>query len=139
MVFRVGASLTTCSFIYKKKSIMWIGSWQNLQCLDSLDIYLDNEIIQQVETQKLLGLIIDRFLHWNEQINAACLNITRRITVLKQLCKYVDKDSLKLYYNSYIFDYGCILWSRTSALNTTRLLKLQKRVERIILGYIRVL
>ena len=81
--------------------------------------------------------IIDRSLKWNEQINVVCLNITRRITLFKQLSKHVDKDSLKLYYNWYIlpiFDYGCILWSRTSALNTTRLLKLQKRAARIILG-----
>ena len=44
---------------------------------------------------------------------------------------------MKLYYTSYIlpiFDYCCIIWSRTSALNTNRLLKLQKRAARIILG-----
>ena len=84
--------------IQKKTSIMWIGSWQNLQFLGSLDIYLDNEIIQQIETQKL-ELIIGRSLNWNEQINAVCLNITRRITLLKQLSKYVDIESLKLYYD----------------------------------------
>ena len=42
-----------------------------------------------------------------------------------------------LYYNSYIvpiFDYCCIIWSRSSVLNTNRLLKLQKRAARIILG-----
>lgn len=43
---------------------------------------------------------------------------------------------MKLYYNSYIlpiFDFCCIIWSRTSALNTNQLLKLQKRAARIIL------
>ena len=103
-----------------------------MQCFDLL-----NEIIQQVETQKLLGLIIDRSLNWDDQNIAGCLNITRRITLLKQLSKCVSKDNLKLYYNSYIlpiFDYGCIVWSRTSALNTNRLLKLQKRAARFILG-----
>ena len=70
---------------------MWVGTWQNLQFLDSLDIYLDNEIIQQVETQKLLGLIIDRSLNWDEQIIEVCLNITLRITLLKQLSEYTGQ------------------------------------------------
>ena len=91
----------------QKTSIMWIGTWQNLQNLDSLDICLE-----QVDTQKLLGIIIDKSLDWNEQISAVCLNLTRRISLLKQLSKYIHVDSLKLYYNSYIlpiFDYGCII------------------------------
>ena len=119
----------------QKTSIMWIGTWQNLQLLDTLDIYLAGEIIQQVVKQKLLGYIIDKSLNWDEQIHAVCLTITRRITLLRQLSKYVSRDSLKLYYNSYIlpiFDYGCITWSRTSAQNINRLLKLQKRAARII-------
>ena len=59
-----------------------------------------------------------------------------RITLMKQLSKYANKDSLKQYYNSYIlpiFDYGCLIWSRCSVTNTNRMLKLQKRAARIIL------
>ena len=115
---------------------MWIGTWQNLQNLGSLEIFLEDELIKQVDTQKLLGIIIDKTLDWNEQISAVCLNLTRRISLLKQLSKYVHTDSLKLYYNSYIlpiFDYGCIIWSRTSDKNINRVHKLQKRAARIIL------
>ena len=55
---------------------------------------------------------------------------------MKQLSKYVNKDSLKQYYDSYIlpiFDYGCLIWSRCSVTNTNRMLKLQKRAARITL------
>ena len=55
---------------------------------------------------------------------------------MNQLSKYINKDSLKQYYNSYIlpiFDYGCLIWSRCTVTNTNRLLKLQKRAARIIL------
>ena len=61
----------------KKTSAMWVGVWQTLQGLDSLDIQLANESIQQVDTQKLLGIVIDRSLNWDDQINTVCLNITR--------------------------------------------------------------
>ena len=36
---------------FQKTSAMWVGVWQTLQGLDSLDIYLANEKIQQVESQ----------------------------------------------------------------------------------------
>ena len=42
-------------------------------------------------------------------------DISRRITLLKLLSKYVDKKSMNQYYNSYIlpiFDYGCMIWGR---------------------------
>ena len=120
----------------QKTSLMWIGTWQNLQHLDSLEIYLDNELIKQVDSQKLLGITLDSTLNWDEQISVVCLNLTRRISLLKQLSKYVNMESLKLYYNSYIlpiFDYGCMIWSRTTVKNINRMLKLQKRAARIIL------
>ena len=65
-----------------------------------------------------------------------CLNITHIITLMKMLSKYVNQDSLKLYFNSYIlplFDYGCVDWGHCSANNVDRLLKLKKRAARIIL------
>ena len=96
----------------QKTSIMWIGTWQNLLHMESLDIYLENEIIKQVDTQKLLGIIINKSLNCDDQISAICLNITHRISLPKQLSKYVNIDNLKLYYNSYILpilDYGCII------------------------------
>ena len=54
---------------FQKTSAMWVGVWQTLQGLDSLDIQLANESIQQVDTQKLLGIVIDRSLNWDDQFN----------------------------------------------------------------------
>ena len=85
------------------KNFCYVGRvWQTLQGLDSLDIQLANESIQKVDTQKLLGIVIDRSLNWDDQINTVCLNITRKITLFKQLSKYIDKNNMKLYYTSYI-------------------------------------
>ena len=61
----------------QKTFIMWVGTWQILPHMESLDIYMENEIIKQVDTQKLLGIIIAS-LNWDEQFSAVCLNITRR-------------------------------------------------------------
>ena len=119
-----------------KTSFMNIGSRQNLLNIDNINIIIDNENISGVENQKLLGIIIDKTLSWDKQIDSVCLNISRRITLLKILSKYVDESSLKQYYNAYIlpiFDYGCMIWGQCSTYNMNRLLKLQKRAARIIL------
>ena len=117
----------------QKTSIMWVGTWQNLLHMDSLDTYLENEIIKQVDTQKILGIIFDKSLNWDEQISAVCLNITHRISLLKQLSKYVNIESLKLYYCKFSTTCnGCIIWSWTTVKNIGRILKLQKRATLIL-------
>ena len=84
-----------------KTSVMLIGTRQNLSMVDPMQIY--NEIIKEVmENQKLFGVTIDKTLSWDKQIDIVSLNITRRITLLKLLSKYVEKQSLSQYYNSYI-------------------------------------
>ena len=119
-----------------KTSLMIIGSRQKISRGEKIEIYIDNEIIKQADNQKLLGVVIDQTLSWDNQVNIVALNIARRITLLTLLSKYVGKDSLNQYYNSYIlpiFDYGCLIWGSNTAAHTNRLLKLQKPAARIIL------
>ena len=62
---------------------MSIGSRQNLSNSNDLFIIIDDDDISNVDSQKLLGIIIDKTLSWDKQIDSVCLNITRRITLLK--------------------------------------------------------
>ena len=104
---------------------------------DQITLYIENEMIKYEDHQKRFGVILDKNLSWDKQIDAVCANITRRITLLKLLSKYIDQRNMKLYYNSYILpiymDYGCMIWGHCSKQNTLRILKLQKRAARIIL------
>ena len=67
-----------------KTSLMTAGSLQTVGNI-SMEIAIDGEIIKEVENQKLLGVIIDKTLSWDKQIDAVCLNVTRRITLMKLL------------------------------------------------------
>ena len=44
-------------------------SWNSVKN-DPFEIFLDNELIQNVKKQKLLGVIIDNNLSWSEQIDS---------------------------------------------------------------------
>ena len=68
---------------------------------DQITLYIENEIIKNADHQKLLGIIIDKNLSWDKQIDAVCANITRRITLLKLLSKYIDQPNMKLYFTYY--------------------------------------
>ncbi|MCU7800562.1 MAG: reverse transcriptase family protein [gamma proteobacterium symbiont of Lucinoma myriamae] len=134
--FRTWCSSNKMYINLSKTTQMTIGTRQNLASSQSIELNIEEEIIQAVSKQKLLGIIIDKTLSWDNQIDAVCLNITRRITLLKLLSNYVDKTSLNQYYKSYIlpiFDFGCMIWGRCSFSNVNRLVKLQKRAARIIL------
>ena len=96
-----------------KTVFMMLGSRQNLIRTEQIGLYRVNEVIPNVEQQKLLGVIIDKHLSWDKQINSVCLNFSRRITLLKLLTKYIDRPNMRQYYNSYIspiMDYGCLIW-----------------------------
>ena len=77
----------------------------------------------------------DKNLTWEQQIDLVCRNLSRKLTLMKLLSKYVNQNSLKQYYNSYVlpvFDSGCVVWGNTTNANLTRLVKLQKRAARMI-------
>ena len=114
---------------------MTAGSRQTVGNI-SMEFFIDGEIIKEVENQKLLGVIIDKTLSWDKQIDAVCLNVTRIITLMTLLSKHLDQSHLNHYCNSYvlpIFDYTCFILGRCTVTNMNRLIRLQKRDARIVL------
>ena len=68
---------------------MMLGSRQQLMRTEQIGLYIENEVIQNADQQKLLGVIIDKNLNCDKQIDAVCLNtsISHRYTLLKLLSK----------------------------------------------------
>ena len=55
-----------------KTSVVTIGSRLKLSHTESIRIFLHNELVKEVDNQKLLGVIIDKTLTWDKQIDAVC-------------------------------------------------------------------
>ena len=110
---------------------MILGTQGNLNRSEHIDVYLDQELVQMVKKQNLLGVTIDDTLSWDDQVAMTVL-----ISHGESVSKYVDKTSMNQNYNSYILpiiDYGCMIWGRCSSASILRLIKLQKRAARVIL------
>ena len=119
-----------------KTKYMLLGARHRLDDSSELSLYINDNCIEKVTKQKLLGVFIDENLSWAPHIDHLCSLISTKISLLKQLAEYVPQSIQKLFYQSYIlplFDYGCNTWGTTSSQNIERLSKLQKRAARIIL------
>ena len=103
---------------------------------ESISITINEHSTESVNTQKHLGITIDKNLTWEQHIDLVCQNVSRKLTLMKLLSKYDNQNSLKQYFNAYVlpvFDFGCVVWGNTTNANMKRLVKLQKRAARIIL------
>ena len=121
---------------YDKTTSMIIGTKQRLHNNQKLEINLADNAIVNVNKQKLLGIFIDEHLLWTPHIDYLCSTISSRISLLKQLAKYVPIKVQKTYYQGYILpllDYCSNTWGTTYKINIDRLNKLQKRAARIVL------
>ena len=80
---------------------------------EDISVTINAHCIESVSAQKHLGITIDKNLTWEQQIDLVCRNFSRKLTLIKLLSKYVNHNSIKQYYNSYVllvFDFGCVVW-----------------------------
>ena len=120
---------------------MILGSRPRLEKCRQLNLQADNNKIQNVNAQKLLGLYLNKKLSWSEHIDNLCSVISSNISLLKLLSDYIPiaaqkRTKKKRFYQGFILpsiDYGSITWGSTSKAILERLAKLQKRAARIIL------
>ena len=103
----------------------------------SLELKLVNSDIEHVDSQKLLEVTIDKHLSFDVHVEELCKKLSQRIAVLRKIRRFIPIEQRILYYNAMIKQvmlYGSTIWSNCSADNLTRILKLQKRAARVILG-----
>ena len=124
----------------KTKSMLVTGKRLRKKIPDEhlqMDLALGNTTVSQVESQKLLGVIVDQDLAYEDHIDSLCKQISKRLGLLKHISPYLKKQQREIYYNGIIkpkLMYGSAVWSCCSKENLDRILKLQKRAARIILS-----
>jgi hypothetical protein len=100
-----------------------------------LSIKVDDQMLQQVESDQLLGVTVDQNLCWRDHIDKVCRKITSSLALFRRIKNYLPHWSRIMFYNAYILphmDFCITLWGSCS--DIARLLKLQKQAARIILN-----
>ena len=80
---------------YDKTTCMLIGTRYRTKNSQQLNIYIDNNKIESVNKQKLLGIHIDENLLWSDHIDYLCSNISSKISLLKHLSSYIPFEAKK--------------------------------------------
>ena len=80
------------------------------------DLHISNKSFERKSSIKLLGVMLDEHIAWNDHIHAIEKKLAKYIGLLYKATQILDKESLKTIYFSYIHPYlnnANIAWPST--------------------------
>lgn len=78
-----------------KTNVMLLGSKRNIQQSCSLNILVDNHRIENVKTQKVLGVYLDQTLNWSTQVQKTCDKLNYKLLLYRRISNYLTSDIKK--------------------------------------------
>ena len=120
--------------IKKTNFILFHGGNKKVDNL-GLEILIDNVKVNQVDHTKLLGVVINSRLNWNEHIKTVCSKMSKSTSILHRTRKKLNADTLLLLYQTLIqpyFDNCDIIWSGGKSVLLEKLSVKQKKGIRAI-------
>ena len=123
-----------------KTKVMLITTHQKRSSLinGQLSLHLNNDELNMITNDKVLGIIIDNNLTWSQHVDKVCKKITTNLWLLSRIKEHITIPQRVQFYKTYIqphIDYCNTVWGGTSQVNLSRIFRLQKRACKIILDY----
>ena len=92
--------------------------------------------IERTSSIKFLGVMLDEHISWIDHVRTVENKIAKNIGLLYRVSQFLDEDSLKTAYFSYIhsyLNYANIAWASTYATKLKRVYLKQKHAARIVI------
>ena len=105
---------------------------------DEASIKIYDTDIKSSSSKKLLGVIIDNKLTFNEHVSKFCKKASNRLHALAQISKYTTKDKLRTTMNAFFssqFAYCPLIWMLNNRTLNNKINKLQERALRLVHNY----
>ena len=103
---------------YNKSNFMMMGQPKSEP---NINVFIGQKSINRVfSSNKILGITIDRKLHFNKHINNLYENLNKKISLFSRLRYHIPKQTAKLAFEALIFpilDYGIVVYGFTMVLN----------------------
>ena len=121
-----------------KSKVMYLSSKGKAfhTSLNISPIVFNGEQIECSESEKLLGLIVDKTLSWSLHVDAVIKKCSSLLYLLSRIKIFLSIPLRKLFYNAYILphlDYCCVIWGNCDSALIDKIVKFQKRAARLIL------
>ena len=99
------------------------------------NIKIGNDIITSKISVKLLGVMIDNKLNFNEHVDNICKKANNKLHALARIAKYLNPDKLRILMKTFIesqFNYCPLTWMFHSRQLNSKINKLHERALRIV-------
>lgn len=122
-----------------KTKCMYICARQKRQKMKSAfkPLFIKGKLIEEVDSHKMLGVIIDKNLTWTEHISDLGKRLSKKIFQLSKIKHFLDEKSRKLFFSAHILsliDYASTLWDTCSESNLKVINRLYKRGVKLIMS-----
>ena len=122
----------------KKTKSMLFATQQKLgRSNERLQIYIKNDLLENVDCFKYLGIWLDPSLTWSANTDKLVSKVNKRVGLLRRVRNVLPQRTLNLLYKSLIvphFDYCDVLWGNACKTFLSKLDRLQNAAGKIILG-----
>ena len=100
-------------------------------------VYMNNNLIKEVENHKHLGLIFDEDGSWCSHVNEIIIKVTPRLNLFRNLKFKLNRKQLQTIYFSFIrpiLEYADIIWDNIPDYLSNQLENIQIEAARIVTG-----
>ena len=102
-----------------------------------LTLWINHERLTNVQSHKLLGLVIDCDLSWNKHADHVIKKVNKSIFIFKKIKRFLSLNNRHLFCNAYILphmDYCCNIWGHCPEMHKIAVNRLLKRSTRLTLN-----
>ncbi len=122
-----------------KTKVMLVTTWQKWASLPEnerkVKVKMNGKYLEHVESEKLLSVVINHNLSWENHINGLVSNTNRKLALLRRIKGCLPLATHTVFSNSHILqyiDYCSLVWGVSP--HVYNILKAQTRVARTILN-----
>ena len=123
-----------------KTKLMLFATQQKLgRSNERLQVYIKNDLLENVDCFKYLGIWLDRSLTWSANTDKLVSKVNKRVGLLRRVRNVLPQRSLNLLYKSLIvpnFDYCDVVWGNACKTFLSKLDKLQNAAGKSFLAFL---
>ena len=122
----------------QKTKCMYVSARQKRQKMQSYfkPLYISQTAIEEVNSHKILGVILDRDISWHEHTSCLVKRLSAKLFQLSKVKHFLDLHSRKLFFFAHILpiiDYASTLWDNCSDSHLKLVNCMYKRALKLIL------
>jgi hypothetical protein len=117
----------------KTKFVLFIS--RNKKPAQTINISINNENIKQEKHTTFLGIVIDEFLTWYNDLDLVAKKMIKCTAIISRIRHYTTLNSLKLIYYALVYPYliyGNLIWGNTYKSRIQKLMKIQNKIVRLM-------